>query len=224
MAIERLEDEIRADKISKMGMELGEVHFLLWKDLTWLHFEWDQYVSLFGTDPSRIDVMNKTAPRLFWSLDRVLWQDLLLSLSRLIDPPGTKGQENLTFLRLLRVLPSSGPRKELESAINEYEKAARFARDWRHKLYAHRELFHASDPDVHPLKHASRESVVDALEAAAFVMNVVEDHYEKSTTAYETAHEPIGSGYDLLCYLDRGLHARETAEEDSVAFWQPRFK
>jgi hypothetical protein len=224
MAIERNEEQIRADKIAQMGRKLGEVHFLLWKDLTWLHFEWDQYFVLFGTDPSRIDLMNKAAPRFFWSLDRVLWQDILLSLSRLSDPPGTKGQENLTFLRLLRVLPSDGPRKELELAINEYEKAVKFARDWRHRLYAHRELSHALDPDVHSLQLASRECVIDALKAAAQVMNVLENHYEHSTTGYAMAHEPIGSGYDLLYYLDRGVHARETEDEDSNNFWEPRFK
>jgi hypothetical protein len=224
MAIEKSEDQLREEKMAQMGSELGDLHSLLWKDLTWLHFEWDQYSVLFGKDPSRIDVMNKAAPRFFWSLDRVLWQDILLSLSRLADPPGTGGQQNLTFLRLLRAIPSDGPRKEVETAITEYEDAVRFARDWRHKLYAHRELFHASDPDVHPLRHASRESVINALRAAAKVMNVVEKHYQGSTTAYEMAHEPIGSGYDLLYYLDRGLHARETEDDESDEFWQPRFK
>lgn len=223
MATEKTEAQIRDEKIARMGPELGDVHFLLWKDLTWLHFEWDQYVVLFGTDPTRVDVMNNSAPRFFWSLDRVLWQDVLLSLSRLADPPGTSGQQNLTFLRLVRVLPSDGPRDELERAIATYEKQSKFARDWRHKLFAHRELYHASDPDIHPVPFASRSSVIDALQAAASVMNVVELHYQDSTTAYAMAHESIGGGYDLLYYLDRGLHAREN-DENRDGFWDPRFK
>src|ERR1700730_6623153 len=125
MATERTEAQIRNEKIAQMGLELGELHFLLWKDLTWLHFEWDQYFVLFGTDPSRVDVMNKAAPRFFWSLDRVLWQDILLALSRLSDPPGTGGQQNLTFLRLLRVLPNGDLRDEVERSISNYEKQSK---------------------------------------------------------------------------------------------------
>jgi hypothetical protein len=223
MATVITEDEIRAAKLAAMGEALGEVHFLLWKDLTWLHFEWDQYAVLFGTDPSRVDVMNAAAPRFFWSLDRVLWQDILLGLSRLGDPPGTGGQRNLTFLRLLRVLPAEGPEDELLRAIDNYEKKSRFAREWRHALFAHRDLGYASDPDVHPLPEASRAGVIDALSAASEVMNVVELHYQESSTAYDMAHEPIGGGYDLLYYLDRGLHARETRGE-LEPFWDPRFK
>jgi hypothetical protein len=223
MATERTEAQIRDEKIAQMGPELGELHFLLWKDLTWVHFEWDQYFILFGTDPSRVEVMNKAAPRFFWSLDRVLWQDILLALSRLSDPPGTGGQQNLTFLRLLRVLPNGDLRDEVERAISTFENESKFARDWRHKLFAHRELYHASDPDIHPVPFASRQNVIDALRAAAAIMNLVENHYQDSTTAYEMAHESIGGGYDLLYYLDRGLYAREH-DEDQDEFWDARFK
>lgn len=43
MASESSEDEVRAEKVRAMGSELGELHFLLRKDLTWLHLEWQQY-------------------------------------------------------------------------------------------------------------------------------------------------------------------------------------
>ena len=83
------EDDVKRTKIGAMGETVGELHFLLWKDLTWLHFEWRQYVELFGFHESRIAIMNESAPRFFWSLDRVLWQDILLSISRLSDPSAT---------------------------------------------------------------------------------------------------------------------------------------
>ena len=223
MTTHRTEAQIREEKIAAMGEKLGEVHFLLWKDLTWLSFEWHQYVELFGTDPTRVDIMNSSAPRFFWSLDRVLWQDILLSLSRLADPPGTGGKQNLTFHRLSRLTPNDGPRTELDTAINEYEKAVKFARDWRHALFAHRDLDHAMEPDANPLAEASRASVIAAIQSAAAVMNLIELHYQKSTTAYDAVIDPIGGAYDLLYYLDLGLQARESdqARED---FWQPRFR
>lgn len=223
MTVIRTEDDIRADKLATMGSELGELHFLLWKDVASLHFEWNQYVELFGTHPSRIDVMNAAAPQFFWSLERVLWQDILLSLSRLADPAGTGGQQNLTFRRLLPVLPDGGPRAALVSAVDEYERRSQFARNWRHSLFAHRAYDHASEPDAHPLTHASRASVLAALEAARDLMNLLEVYYQGSPTSYEDSLDPLGGAYDLLTCLDRGVQARLWATQPA-GMWRASFQ
>lgn len=219
----RTEENIRAEKVAAMGSQLGELHFLLWKDVTWLHFEWNQYAELFGTDPSRIEVMNAAAPHFFWSLERVLWQDILLSLSRLSDPTGTGGQQNLTFRRLLPAVPKDGPGVALVSALDEYERRSLFARDWRHTLFAHRAYAYAAEPDAHPLTHASRASVLSALEAAREVMNVLERHYQGSPTSYEDCLDPIGGAHDLLVCLDRGIQARLGIEQ-TQGIWRPSFQ
>lgn len=221
--MQKTEEDIRREKTVAMGAELGELHFLLWNDLVWLHFEWQQFMDLFGADATRIDIMNEAAPRFFWSLERVLWQDILLSLSRLADPPGTGGQQNLTFRRLLGAMPPDGPRAATGEAIEHFENAARFAREWRHALFAHRNLAHAADSDAHPLPHASRASVIAALEAADDLMNIVELHYQQSTNAYNSISDNIGGAYDLLLTLDRGLQAREKNEELDF-MWTQRFK
>ena len=217
------EDDVKLAKISAMGAVLGELHFLLWKDLTWLHFEWQQYVELFGFDESRIEIMNESAPRFFWSLDRVLWQDVLLSISRLSDPTASRGQQHLTLRRLLSAVRPDGPVTALREALDSFEHAASFARAWRHSIYAHRALGHATSPEAHPLPSASRESVIEALEAAGRAMNVVELHYEGSTMDYDGVSDPIGGAADLLYYLNRGLDARK-ADEDDDQPWEPRFR
>jgi hypothetical protein len=152
--------------------------------------------------------MNAAAPRFFWSLERVLWQDILLWLSRLADPAGTGGQQNLTFRRLLTALPQAGPRAPLVSALDEYERRSLFARNWRHSLFAHRAYDHAAEPDAHPLTHASRASVLAALKSARDLMNLIEVHYQGSPTSYEDCLDPIGGAYDLLACLDRGVRAQ----------------
>ena len=207
------EDEIRAAKVAAMGPELGELHYLLWHDLTWLHFEWRQFVELFGIEDLRFQIMNESAPRFFWSLERVLWQDILLALSRLADPAATSGQQNLTFRRLLSALPAAGPRNELVTALDEFESKVGFARNWRHSRFAHRNLNHAAEPDAHPLAHASRSQVIAALQAATEVMNLIELQYQDATTRYEASFDSSGGASDLLLCLERGLHARRTDEE-----------
>jgi hypothetical protein len=221
MPAHRSEDDIRADYRRAMGGELGDVMFLLWHDLTWLYFEWHQYKELFGSYQSRIDIMNESAPRFFWSLDRVLWQDILLSISRLADPPATSGQQNLSFRRLVRLIPSDGPQAEFLKALDTFETDAQFARGWRHTRFAHRDLDHASDSEANPLPFASRASVTKALASASQVLNTLELHYCDSTTGYEYVSDPIGGAPDLLHIIDRGLAARRE-DEDGNRYWEPR--
>lgn len=222
MARSQTEDEVRAAKIEAMGQDLGELHFLLWKDVTWMHFEWHEYRVLFGGDATRIALMNKTAPRFFWSLDRVLWQDILLSLSRLDDPPGTGGQRNLTFRGLLKhVRPSL--RGKLESGLDAYEAKVSFARDWRHRRYAHRDHDHVASPATNPLKRASREQVEGGLEAARAVMNLVELEYQDSTTAYDSGGASISGAESLLYFLDSGAEA-DDGRRAKHELWRPRYR
>jgi hypothetical protein len=214
------EDDILNAKIAAMGSELGELHFLLWKDVTWLHFEWQEFRELFGTQESRIDLMNKTAPRFFSSLERVLWQDILLSLSRLIDPPGTGGQQNLTFGRLLPLV-TPVLRDRLVAALNEYEAKAAFAREWRHRRYAHRELSHAANSSANALAPGSRASVEDALASAGTLMNLLELEYQQSTIGYEHAWGSENGALALLEYLALGLQADD--ERGDLSPRRPRF-
>ncbi len=217
------EDEVRRRKIAAMGDELGELAFLLWKDVTWLHFEWREFRELFGVDGSRIDLMNKTAPRFFWALERVLWQDTLLGLARLMDGPGTGGQQNVTLRRLPKlVAPAVLP--ALNSELDRCDRAVAFARDWRHRRYAHRDLSHAADAAGNPLKHASRQAVEDALDAIRGVMNVLESHYEDSSVMYNVGGPSLGGAYELLLHLDAGLEAEERRERELDVSWRPRFR
>ena len=167
--------------------------------------------------------MNRAASRFFWSLERVLWQDTLLGISRLCDPSGTAGQRNVTMRRLPRlVVPEL--RTILEEELNEFESKAAFAREWRHKRYAHREERHAAAPETHQLPFASRQRVSDALAAASKVMNRVELHYHNMTTGYEHAGGAGGGGaYSLLRVLDAGLLLDEQRKSRGEGPARPRF-
>jgi HEPN superfamily AbiU2-like protein len=99
LASSRTEDEVRAEYAEKMGPELGELQYLLWHDVTTLHLQWSEFRELFATKPSRIQLMNETAPRFFGRLEARLWNDVFLHLCRLPDHPGGPGQERVTVLR-----------------------------------------------------------------------------------------------------------------------------
>ena len=93
--------------VAAMGEDLGRIFYALWQDVFWLHNEWDEYLQLFGTKPSRIKLMNDAAPSFFRMIQNELVQMIVLRIARLTDPPRSTGKSNLTIQQLVGMRTSS---------------------------------------------------------------------------------------------------------------------
>jgi hypothetical protein len=93
----RTAEEAKNDNIAKMGKELGELYSALWQHITLLHANWHEYVELFGTKPSRVELLNKAAHAFFGTIQDELWDTTLLAIARLTDPASTFGKANLSI-------------------------------------------------------------------------------------------------------------------------------
>jgi hypothetical protein len=80
-----------------MGDELGAQYSALWQEVALLYRNWLQYVELFGTKRSRIELLNASAPYFFHMLQEDLWGATLLHIARLTDKSSTRGKKNLTI-------------------------------------------------------------------------------------------------------------------------------
>ena len=76
-----------------------------------------------------------------------------------------------------------------------------FARDWRNRYLAHRDLALALGR-AQPLEDASRHLVRVAIAAVADVLNAIQGHYLQSTTYYGSHGGPPGGAFTLLYALD----------------------
>lgn len=200
-ASERTAAQAKADNIAKMGVEIGTVYSALWQEVAGIHKKWAQYVELFGTSPARIDLLNQAAPSMFRTVQDTLWEDVLLHLARLTDPPKSMGKANLS-LRHLAVLVAASPiGGNVEWLANAALGACEFARDWRNRKLAHHDLGLAVGQGVQPLAPASRASVKVALTALAEVLNSVSSHYCDSTTRFDRG--PGSEDAASLLYLLR---------------------
>lgn len=93
--MERTADQALAENIRVMGKDLGELYSALWQEVAWVHSKWAEYVQLFGVKESRIDLLNRAAPRFARLLQDSLWEDVLLHIARLTDPAKSMGKSNL---------------------------------------------------------------------------------------------------------------------------------
>jgi AbiU2 len=205
-------EEVEQRYITAMGQDLGTTFYQLFNEFATLNITWKEYVILFGTDESRVELLNKAASGFFRLVQDSLFENVLLHISRLTDGPkvgGGGGRETLTLQRLPTLVRPT-IRSDIDSRLKALLDRAGFARDWRHRRLAHSDLRLALDEGATPLASASRRDVKETLEAIEGLLNAVETHYcETAPVSYDIAGHP-GSAETLLHVLERGVEARAT--------------
>jgi len=205
---ERTAEQVRAAKVAAMGQELGELCHDLYREVAWLHVKWQEYRELFGASRERVQLLNRVAPAFFGFLQSVLFDDILLHITRLTDPPRSVSKDNLTVQRLSALLQSADLKLRVDKLVEQAKQRSDFARDRRNRWIAHRDLLTARNQSPQPLAKASRDAVEQAMAAIRDVMNEVESHYEKARVAYEHSIEPLGGAAALVARLERSLKRR----------------
>jgi hypothetical protein len=84
---DRTAEEAEKRHTEKMGEALGTQFYALWKEVVWLHWNWAESVELFGSKPTRIELLNRAAPAFFRMTQDALWE-----LTRSTPtPPNSRG-------------------------------------------------------------------------------------------------------------------------------------
>lgn len=201
-------EELKRRNIAAMGEEAGTQYSLLNNEVAILHLYWKEYVELFSTNQKRVDRLNQTAPGFFRMLQTELFATNILHLARLTDPLKTGNKENLSLQNLPELVTDAGLKTTLTDLLAVAAEKTRFARDWRNRRFAHRDLALAIGASAIPLETADKEKFTEALKAMADVINAVEAHYFKNYTSFDYIAGNAGAA-TLLDVLGDGVKARE---------------
>ena len=212
MAEHKTHEQVHEERNEVLGPKLGPLYQGLYEEVTWLHAKWKQYRILFAESPGRIRLLNEVAGFFFRVIQDVLWEDVVLHIARLTDPPKSAGKDNLTLLRLEGALTEQALTEpalsvEVATLVERARMAAKFARDWRNRRLAHRDLSLAIENGVRPLPGISRADVENALDGIWAVLNKIEGHFFQSQVAFE---EFLASddAESLACYLELAVDRR----------------
>jgi len=208
MAKTHTAEEVRAQCVAAMPDSLGELYFALWNQLAWLHLKWNDFRALFAESQETIDLLNEAALDFFGNLQRMMWEDLLLHLCRLTDPVKSAGKDTLTVRRISELIPDQQLKDQVASEAENARDKTQFARNWRNRRLAHRELPPLAGETPNPLDPASRQHVEDALAALRQTMNTMAEHYLGAAVGYEHLIEALGGVASLLSCLKMGVEAR----------------
>lgn len=100
---------------------------------------WKQYLYLFG-DNDRIQVLNGCAPWFFRTMQRVMYREIILGISRLTDPINQSQYINLVLASMAEDPALQGDaqtKSELTALIKKVEQKAQPLRQHRMKYIAH---------------------------------------------------------------------------------------
>ena len=153
-------EESLIDDQALLGEEYGVAFHHACQELWRVSYAWDRYEALFGTE-GRVELLNRSGPSFWGILQNLLFDDVLLGLCRLTDPPKNRHQRNLG-IRLLLELEPSKHKARLRQAIDRALKKTEFARKWRDKRIAHNDFEHMTNP-AKKLPLATGKKVADAI-------------------------------------------------------------
>jgi hypothetical protein len=171
--------------------------------------KWNEHKELFEKGEARIEVLNKSASNFFYFLNKLLFEDAMLHLCRLTDPPQTKGHSNLTIMRLAEAIGHPELSANVRSASEQARDRCEFARKWRDKYLAHADLWTFQNKGASPLPEVLSRDIEEALSAADQALWSVEQYYGLPPTI--VSHDPWGASSLVHC-LGRAAQAQE--EED----------
>ena len=215
------DNEVRLGYEEALGEELGSLFAELWHELTSLHLTWSEYRVIFATSPEQLKVANDAASGFFYIVQKIMWEAILLNLARITDPAQSPGKKKNLTVAALAASVKQEIRPDVEKLILQATSHTDFARDWRNRYLAHRDLPLAlGDSEASHLKTASRASVTKALASLGELLNFVDRSYTDSTTRFET--NPTNRGAkQLLFVLERGSRALDQDKLGQRRRWAP---
>lgn len=173
-----------------------------------LSLRWKLFCQLFDSGTENIELLNRSGSNVFGLFQRLVLDDVMISLSRLTDPEKSFGNENASVRNVLTKAKASLPADtiaEVESLNKELENHVLNIRKYRNKALAHADLDHALNVSELP------SVTYDELEKAMKVLQEIVNKVASSAFHWTTSFDPIiqyGCGGDsLLKILKRGHSA-----------------
>lgn len=203
----QMSDKVKQKYQNKLGEEFGAVFHGLRNDRALALMRLQEYRELFGSN-EHVELLNAISGGAFlWDIQRILWDDMMLRVTRLTDPICTAGKSNLTVQRLPEFCKDEEAEfhEEVSERADRAVGAADFARDWRNRRISHRDLALAIESDAKPLASASLRQVETALDEVHAVLRAISLHLLNEDIGKGVVTSPRARAF--ICYTQQLVEA-----------------
>ncbi len=204
------DDDLRDEHIEKMGADLGNLCHELWTEYFWLKHKWMEFKELYQKGDDRLNILNTVASNFFYIVQKLLYEDAMLTLCRLTDPPKTSGQDNLTVMRLSASIPDPALKADIQAQAERLRNVCKFARDCRNRRLAHTALPARLGGRAESLPNVTGAEIDDALKSLRDLLWSIDEQY--GLTPSMSISDPWGA-QSLLTYLESAVRADEAEQE-----------
>jgi hypothetical protein len=179
-----------------------------------VHVYWGEFVEMFSTKQSRLEIMNESAPAFFHMLQGELGDSILLQLSRITDKAEIGKRRNLTIRNLPGLITDEPAHTEVQHLVDIAVEKTESCRAHRNRLIAHDDLILAlQEEKAEGVLAPTKREISEALRAIAAVLRQVSLHLSDSDMMFDTGHPRVHGFVELLYVMRDGLKAREQREE-----------
>lgn len=202
--------------MSTASESINEIIEKLHYEVLLIHTKWEMYRQLFRHSDARLQLLSERTYAFFSLIQRVLMNDIRLSLSKLIDPARTGKHDNLSFAHLGQLMEENGDlvlSPKLSQTLCDLEKECKEIQTYRNKLLAHSDLKTAMQDGAN-LQTISLESSEKALELTRKYMNHIQGYYHKNHFDYERGIDFTSGADALVTIMKHGLHLNELVTND----------
>ena len=188
------------------------------EELGELHLKWLLFSQLYESEDV-VNLLTESAPTFFGTCQSVFLDNIILSISRLTDPPKTCGKENLTLERILDSIDSSFKdlRAELQEILKVVKDSCLFIKNHRDRRIAHSDLKTYFQDHPEPLLGITKEEIEKALLGLRTFVNKVELHFLRIETGYEYLAVADGSSNLVGCLYDAKIYRDQLGKVDNVS-------
>ena len=138
----------------------------------------DEFERLYG-NAEHVALLHRVGAAFFGDVQRILWDDLLLRITRLTDAPKSLGKSNLSVQGLPEVCERAGlPVEDLKDQVQAAVRAAEFARSHRNQRISHKDAGYAIGGSNLP--STTLEQIRGALNAVRTVLQTVSVKYRQT--------------------------------------------
>ena len=185
-------------------MELDELMKRFEHDLTIAFLDVQEFRKIFTENDTKNKILNKTAPNFFRSYQRYFWNNIILSITRIIDPPRSRSNYNLTIDILGKLAEDNNLSclDEIKSIIENVHEKSKKIKLWRSKIIAHRDVNYALKSNFDNLKIYLTE-VEEILDSIGNCVNKVYLELKNKTIYWQPI--PSNNAETLMHFLREGL-------------------
>jgi hypothetical protein len=197
-----MKNQSKLTHLTSMNSDLLPLFESINQEVIQLSYRWKIFLQLFDSREENLQLLNKSGATVFELLQKLIVDDVILTLSRLTDKEKPLGQENVSIKNFIsKATPylSQTLPNELSCTLNRLDSLVQNLRVHRNKAIAHKDIEHAVG--ARQLPDVRYDDLENSMEELRTIMSKLGTELFNQKTCYSVVSKFGCDGQGLLSVL-----------------------